>query len=238
MWKWIKVPKGIALLAFLLPWLTVSCQNQPLAKASGIGLAFGHVTTMGEASGRSGEVNLWLVLAILAIIGGLVLAFMRDRGAAKISLATSVAAFLLIWIGTGRYSKSALLAEAGRQQGGGDDFGASMGNAMMSAIQINWHFGYYLCLLALVVAAVMAGLVMTGRDAEASERLAGLAGDARKAMEQAAAAAQAGMAATGGTCPKCGKKVAADVRFCPDDGTPIETPPPPPPPSPPPPAAG
>ena len=53
MWKWIKIPKAIALLAFLLPWMTVSCQNQPLAKASGIGLAFGHVTTMGQASGQS-----------------------------------------------------------------------------------------------------------------------------------------------------------------------------------------
>ncbi len=227
MWKWIKIPKAIALLAFLLPWMTVSCQNQPLAKASGIGLAFGHVTTMGQASGQSGEMNFWLILAILAIVAGLVLAVIRDRSFAKISLATSVAALVLIWIGTTRYSRESL-ANAAAREGGGGSFDASMGQSMLGMIQIDWHFGYYLALLALVVAAVMAGLVMTGRDAEASEKLAGLAGDARKAVEQAAAAAQAGIVQDGGTCPQCGKKVKAGVKFCPEDGSAIEPPPPPP----------
>lgn len=222
MWKWIKVPKAVALLAFLLPWMTVSCQGQPMAKASGFGLAFGQITSMGQASGQSGHANFWLVLALLAIAAGLVITVVRDRSAAKLSLATSVGALVLIWFGVMRYSKEALIAQAA-SAGQGDDYGASMGQAAVSMIQINWHLGYYLALLALIVAAVMAALVMTGRDAEASAKLSGLAADARKAMESAAAQVSASTQG-GGTCSKCGKKVASGVKFCPDDGTPIEPP--------------
>ena len=63
MWKWIRIPKGIALLAFLLPWMTVSCSGQKLVEASGFGLAFGRVSAMGRASQASdgASMNVWLI---------------------------------------------------------------------------------------------------------------------------------------------------------------------------------
>ena len=121
MWKWIRIPKGIALAAFLLPWMTVSCSNQKIAEASGLGLAFGRITAMGQASqaGNGAAMNLWLILALLAIAGGLFLLFTRGREAAKLVAGTSAAALLLIIIGTWRYSKEAILAEAAKSGSGG-----------------------------------------------------------------------------------------------------------------------
>ena len=186
MWKWIRIPKGIALLAFLLPWMTVSCSEQKLVEASGFGLAFGRVTAMGQASQASdgASMNVWLILALLAIAGGLFLLFTKGREAAKLVLATSVAALLLIIVGTWRYSKDAIMAEAAKNgsQGG-------MDQAALAMIQVNWHFGYWLALLALIAAAAMAWLVMSGKEAEAEAKMRALAADATDAAKGAAAKA-------------------------------------------------
>lgn len=186
MWKWIRIPKGIALVAFLLPWMTISCSNQKIAEASGFGLAFGSVKTLGQASsaGDGASMNFLLILAILVIAAGLFLLFTRGREAAKLVLGTSVASLLLIFIGTWRYSKDAIMAEAARSGGNGD-----MDRAAMAMIQIDWHFGYWLALLSLIAAAVMAWLVMSGKEAEAEAKMRSLAADATDAAKVAAAKA-------------------------------------------------
>ncbi|ABF53459.1 hypothetical protein [Sphingopyxis alaskensis] len=185
MWKWIRIPKGIALVAFLLPWMTISCSEQKIAEATGFGLAFGNVTTMGRAAsaGDGAAMNLWLVLALLAIAGGLFLLFTRGREAAKLVLGTSVAALVLIFLGTWRYSKDAIMAEAARN-GGGD-----MDRAAMAMIQVNWEIGYWLALFALIAAAAMAWIVMSGKEAEAEAKMRSLATDAADAAKSAAAKA-------------------------------------------------
>lgn len=185
MWKWIRIPKGIALVAFLLPWMTISCSEQKIAEATGFGLAFGNVTTMGRAAsaGDGAAMNLWLVLALLAIAGGLFLLFTRGREAAKLVLGTSVAALVLIFLGTRRYSKDAIMAEAARN-GGGD-----MDRAAMAMIQVNWEIGYWLALFALIAAAAMAWIVMSGKEAEAEAKMRSLATDAADAAKSAAAKA-------------------------------------------------
>ena len=186
MWKWIRIPKGIALLAFLLPWMTVSCSEQKLVEASGFGLAFGRVTAMGQASQASdgASMNVWLILALLAIAGGLFLLFTKGREAAKLVLGTSAAALVMIFVGTWRYSKDAIMAEAAKNgsQGG-------MDQAALAMIQVNWHFGYWLALLSLITAAVMAWLVTSGKEAEAEAKMRALAADATDAAKGAAAKA-------------------------------------------------
>lgn len=186
MWKWIRIPKGIALLAFLLPWMTVSCSDQKLVEASGFGLAFGSVKAMGQASQASdgASLNVWLILALLAIAGGLVLLFTRGRDAAKLVLGTSAAAIALIFIGTYRYSKDAILAEAAKNGSNG-----SMDQAALAMIQVDWEIGYWLALLSLIAAAVMAWLVMSGKEAEAEARMRSFAADASDAAKNAAAKA-------------------------------------------------
>ncbi len=186
MWKWIRIPKGIALLAFLLPWMTVSCSNQKLVEASGFGLAFGRVTAMGQASQASdgATLNYWLILALLAIAGGLVLLFIKGREAAKLVLGTSVAALVLIFVGTYRYSKDAITAEAAKNGSNGN-----MDQAALSMIQVNWEIGYWLALIALIAAAVMAWLVMSGKEAEAEAKMRSLGAGATDAARGAAAKA-------------------------------------------------
>lgn len=186
MWKWIRIPKGIALLAFLLPWMTVSCSDQKIAEASGFGLAFGRISAMGQAAsaGDGASMNVWLILALLAIAGGLFLLFTKGREAAKLVLGTSVAALVLIFVGTYRYSKDAIMAEAAKNGSDG-----SMDQAALAMIQVNWHFGYWLALLSLIAAAVMAWLVMSGKEAEAEAKMRSLAADATDAAKVAAAKA-------------------------------------------------
>lgn len=186
MWKWIRIPKGIALVAFLLPWMTISCSEQKIAEATGFGLAFGNVTTMGRAAsaGDGASMNLLLILALLAIAGGLFLLFTRGREAAKLVLGTSVSALLLIFLGTWRYSKDAIMAEAAKNGGGGD-----MDRAAMAMIQVNWEIGYWLALFALIAAAAMAWIVMSGKEAEAEAKMRSLASDAADAAKGAAAKA-------------------------------------------------
>ncbi|MEQ8310224.1 MAG: hypothetical protein RIA72_05940 [Sphingopyxis sp.] len=186
MWKWIRIPKGIALVAFLLPWMTISCSEQKIAEATGFGLAFGNITTMGRAAsaGDGASMNLLLILALLAIAGGLFLLFTRGREAAKLVLGTSAAALVLIFLGTWRYSKDAIMAEAAKNGGGGD-----MDRAAMAMIQVNWEIGYWLALFALIAAAAMAWIVMSGREAEAEAKVRSLASDAADAAKGAAAKA-------------------------------------------------
>lgn len=175
MWKWIRVPKGIALLAFLLPWMTVSCSNQTLVEASGFGLAFGRVTAMGQASQASdgASLNLWLILALLAIATGLILLFLKGREVAKPVLGTSVTAIALILVGTYRYSEDAIMAEAAK-----DGANGSMDRAALAMIEVHWEIGYWLALLSLIAAAVMAWLVLSGRDAATESKMRSLAADA------------------------------------------------------------
>ena len=187
MWKWIRIPKGIALVAFLLPWMTISCSEQKIAEATGFGLAFGNVTTMGRAAsaGDGASLNLPLILALLAIAGGLFLLFTRGREAAKLVLGTSAAALALIFLGTWRYSKDAIMAEAAKNGSGGGD----MDRAAMAMIQVNWEIGYWLALFALIAAAAMAWIVMSGKEAEAKAKMRSLASDAADAAKGAPAKA-------------------------------------------------
>ncbi len=186
MWKWIRIPKGIALLAFILPWMTVSCSGQKIAEASGFGLAFGRISAMEQtaSSGDGAAMNMWLILALLAIVSGLVLLFIKGREAAKLVLGTSAAALVLILVGTRQYSKDAILAQAAKN---GSENG--MDQAALALLQVNWHFGYWLTLLSLIAAAVMAWLVMSGKEAEAEAKMRALAAEATDAAKGAAAKA-------------------------------------------------
>lgn len=215
MWKWIRIPKGIALAAFLLPWMTVSCSGTKMVTATGFGLTFGQFTseipnnnTMGNGGPGS---NIWLILAIVAIAIGLFLAFREStRENARNLIVTSGAAVLLIFVGTMRYTKSAMLAQAASQNPSANH---SMDQAVMAAIQIDWQFGYWLALLALIAAGVMAWLTYSGRDAEVEARVRG----AMKSGADAPEEVPPPVASV--TCPTCGTRYGGDVAFCPKDGT-------------------
>ncbi|MBC9031225.1 zinc ribbon domain-containing protein [Sphingomonas sp. JC676] len=218
MWKWIKVPKIVALLAFILPWMTVSCSGTKLISATGFGLAFGRYTAevsserIATASSNA-VMNPWLILALVAIVVGLIVSLRSSSKASALFLtAASSAGVALIWLRTMRYSKTTILAEAakrGRRATGFDPFSDGVDRTAASLIHIEWHFGFYLAVLTLVAAGVMAWLTNSGRDA-ALER------SVRDTMAKPAAPVEHEPAIT---CPTCGRSHPAGTRFCPDDGT-------------------
>jgi hypothetical protein len=152
--------------------MTVSCSGTKLISATGFGLAFGRYTAEVSSeriatASSDAVLNPWLILALVAIVVGLVLSFLRrGKGSALLVASTSAAGVVLIWLGTGRYSKSAVLAEASKHREGIDLFGIAgrVDRTINATIQVDWHFGFYLALLALIAAAAMALLVFSGRD--------------------------------------------------------------------------
>jgi multisubunit Na+/H+ antiporter MnhC subunit len=211
MWKWIRIPKGIALLAFILPWMTVSCSGTKMVSATGFGLAFGQFTSElpnnNTAHDGGPGANIWLILAIVAILVGLFFAFRRNtRESARNLMITSGVALVLILVGTMRYSKSTMLAEAASKNPSANH---EMDQAVLAAIRIDWQFGYWLAILALIAAGVMAWLAYSGRESEVSARV-------RSAM---ASGAEVPPPAASLTCPTCGAHYGSDTAFCPKDGT-------------------
>lgn len=155
MFKWIRFPKSIALLAFLLPWLTVSCSGQPIAKASGVGLAIGSIDTIGmdhaQLNGQS-AFNILLVAAIIIIAVGLFVAFRKPFRAAILTLGTSIISLAFIGLAMTRYSKSYL---ANVMDPEGADPAAS---TALRLIEVQYEMGFWICILALIAAAVLSFL--------------------------------------------------------------------------------
>jgi hypothetical protein len=157
MWGWVKIPKGIALAAFFLPWVTVSCSQRKLISASGWQLASGRVSFLDESMEAHGShPDLWIALALVAVIVGLVLSFGPARRALS-TLVTSVAALLFIWIGTHNMTGQSIAARAAEERH------ESLDTAVASVIHVEWQWGYWLTTIALIVAAVLAWMAMTGR---------------------------------------------------------------------------
>lgn len=163
MWRWVKACKGAALVTFFLPWMTVSCSSTELVRASGWDMAIGRprlspqlMQLAGDQVGRSGaHPSLWLIGALVAIVVGLALAFMRARNGAAAVIATSVFAGAMIVVGTFRLGREAFASATEHQ--------SSLDRAMAAQIHIDWQIGYWLCLAALVGAAVLAGLSLRRR---------------------------------------------------------------------------
>lgn len=69
---------GLALLLFFLPFLTVSCDNEPMATVSGITLAIGgdvKVDTMMGSETEAVKPQAVVTIALLAVIAGVALSF-------------------------------------------------------------------------------------------------------------------------------------------------------------------
>ncbi|RYD52564.1 MAG: hypothetical protein EOP60_10015 [Sphingomonadales bacterium] len=218
MWKWIRIPKAIALLAFLLPWVTVSCSGQEVVSASGFGMALGRFSSQlpmaTNGASPSGSINLWLILGLAAIVAGLVVSFRAPgRRSTLIIIGTSVAALALIWLGTMRLTKANLLREAAKRSGSGS-FENTMDQAAAAMIRIDWHFGFWLSIAGLVVALGMAWLVHSGRGAAVEAALRDIL-----SSRGANPAPPTDQPVPTLTCSACGKRYSGETRFCPDDGT-------------------
>jgi hypothetical protein len=136
----IRIAKVVALLAFVLPWVAVSCQGVDLATASGIELIQGTMTTNPEASkqlatqfggGMDGAaveensvtestdlgMNYFALATALVIVVGLALTFIgAAKAAARNAIVTSLLAAALSYGAVWQF-KEAVKAESAQEQG-------------------------------------------------------------------------------------------------------------------------
>ena len=161
MWRYVKIPKAIALLAFLLPWMTVSCSNTKVAEANGWELVLGRIRPVMQAASdaptHADKLNYYLVAAVALIVVGLILSLLRKHMAAVV-VATSLGALALIWAGAQQYTPQRLAAAAKRS---GE---ANIDEIATSMIRIDWQIGYWVALAALAVAAALAFLAIRDPD--------------------------------------------------------------------------
>lgn len=152
----VRVAKVVALLAFVLPWVAVSCQGVDLATASGIDLIQGKMTANPEASqqmgaqmgglgGGMGDVsvsenpaaespdlgmNFFAVGAAALIVIGLGLTFMGGaKTAGRNALVTSLVAAGLVFGATWQFKEQIKAESAADEQASAADnpFGGSGG---------------------------------------------------------------------------------------------------------------
>src|SRR4051794_14711975 len=77
-----RIAKVIALLLFVLPWVTISCAEQPLITMSGIDLATGHVVMHNPMTGAAESPpggnggDIWVIVAAVLIVAGLAATFL------------------------------------------------------------------------------------------------------------------------------------------------------------------
>lgn len=186
----IRVAKVIALLAFFLPWVAISCQGQEMATMSGIDLARGHL----EAQGRAQEFDIqWpILLALLVTLAGLALTFVPsssplarfagrdDRTKGRNAMIAAGAAVVLAFAGMMllKTSPEREYREQQRRAESGDysSYENQMSAAALSVIKIEERSGYYLSLLALIGAAGVGYMTMMGRAVPLPALPAGAAG--------------------------------------------------------------
>jgi hypothetical protein len=177
--------KGIALAGFLLPWVTVSCAGTPLIRMSGVDLATGSVSpianpaaAMGGGRGgpdlsaltRGAEPDIFVILAAVLVIAGLVLTFVLPRRTAALAaMATAAAAIAIAAFDVFVRIKGAVLA--GLRQGSATAPGGSTPDSEMQQfaqmISVQASVGFWITVAALVAAIVLLKMVH-GRPAVAT----------------------------------------------------------------------
>lgn len=148
-----RIAQVVALLGFLLPWITVSCQGRVLAQVSGLDMALGRATIHNPFTGvtqvHGGSPNGAVVVALVMILAGLVVGF--NLAAARVALANIIACAtalaLIVWevpVSAGSMVRS--------QASASPDAGGSLEQGLRESIKVGTGFGFWLTCLALAAA--------------------------------------------------------------------------------------
>jgi hypothetical protein len=164
-----RIAKICALVGFFLPWALVSCSGQPIASASGLSLAMGDMPFKNPMNGviehQHTSPNLFLLLAMVAIVGGLALSF-----GAKEQLQNSKQTARALLIGAGAAAVLSVLGMmtlySGRDQAIAKAQSSNQfaGGVAAGMIQVKTQFGFWVTLVSLAVAAGASGLIITDRE--------------------------------------------------------------------------
>ena len=154
--NWARTAKSVALLCFLLPWVTVSCAGQTLVSISGIRLAAGNLTVRNPSTGVTethGSPELIVLVAALVIALGLLASLIRARrlGALVGLWSCAAAAALLCFEVLIRIPELFRESLAGRTPPAGS-FDASLAASTQQLINVNTAPGFWLMICALAAA--------------------------------------------------------------------------------------
>ena len=158
----------LALLFFLLPWVTVSCADQTLVSMSGLDLARGSVTMHNPVTGqtaqppRGGETDMPVLIGGVLVALALVLSFVmkgrRGTLASMASLAAAAAAIsytVLIRL-PDRVREDAARQEAPPSSPGMPNIDQAQ---LLEMIRVETQIGFWLTLAAIAGAIVLAWMV-------------------------------------------------------------------------------
>lgn len=187
----VRIAKVVALLAFVLPWVAVSCQGVDLATASGIELIQGKMTSNPEATQQLGQrfgggldgasiktsdptdspdlgMNYFALAAGIVIAAGFALSFIGPaKTAARNAVVTSLLAAGLCFGAVWQFREAVKSEGAQGQSASTSDNPFSsgdlgaMGNDMINNM-LQERYGYWIVLGALIVAASAGGIGMAG----------------------------------------------------------------------------
>jgi hypothetical protein len=172
-----RIAKVIALLLFVLPWVTISCAEQPLITMSGVDLATGHVMMHNPMTGATESPpganggDMWVILAALLILAGLAATFILKgrKGLIADMAGAALAALALAYTVLVRIPKEAHTGAAGPAGPAGPvASGGPSPEQIAQMIHINVQIGFWLTLLALVAAIVFDILAMKRAPAPAA----------------------------------------------------------------------
>ena len=173
-----RVAKLVALLAFFLPWILVSCSGNEIAHGSGWDMMVGHLQPSDQINGLQAQFGnehsqqqmdrpapeFFAIAAFAVIAVGLLVSFaMKRRAAAGVMLATSLLGIALCF-GAFEHIKSAMheqVEHAARKQH--NQLGIDLGGSVESAVRFEKQEGFWVTIIALVVAATMSGAALTMR---------------------------------------------------------------------------
>jgi hypothetical protein len=164
--------KVVALLLFLLPWITVSCSGQTLITMSGLDLARGVVSMHNPMTGATESPpgtnggDMFVIAGAVLILISLAIGFLiRGRTGALAAIASAIAAAASL-------AYTVLVRIPGKAHdtpampGGGAPSGMSA-EQLAAMIQVNVQIGFWLVMLALVAAIVLDFMAMSGSAAAA-----------------------------------------------------------------------
>ncbi|HEY0311275.1 MAG TPA: zinc ribbon domain-containing protein [Allosphingosinicella sp.] len=148
-----RIAQVVALIGFVLPWITVSCQGRVLAQVSGLDMALGRATVhnpfTGVSQAHSGSPNGAIVVALVMIIAGLAISF--NMAIVRTALANIIAcatALLLIAYEVLVSAGSMVRSQASTTRV--PDNGVE--RSIAEAIKVGTGFGFWLTCLALAAA--------------------------------------------------------------------------------------
>src|SRR3954468_16494194 len=164
-----RIAKVVALLLFVLPWVTVSCADQTLVSMTGVDLATGHVSMAANPLGGTGAAvpaqhggDLLVILGAVLILAGLVVTFILkgSKGAMAAAACAALAAGSLAYTVLVKIPGTARTDATTRT--GGSGAGGPTPEQIAEMIKVNIQIGFYLCLAALIAAIVFDFLSMKG----------------------------------------------------------------------------